>query len=118
MRRILSAVTLALATAQVSAAQGSPRWVRGGTCYEIFVRSFYDSDGDGVGDLKGLTSKLDYINDGNPRSTKSLGARCIWLMPIMESPSYHGYDATDYYRVARPYGTNADFKRFVAEAHK
>ena len=95
-----------------------PSWVHGATCYEVFVRSFYDSDGDGVGDLKGLIEKLDYINDGNPRSTHSLGARCIWLMPIMESPSYHGYDATDYYKVARAYGTNDDFKRLIAEAHK
>jgi glycosidase len=96
----------------------SPSWVRGATCYEVFVRSFYDSDGDGIGDLRGLTAKLDYINDGKGQSRSSLGARCIWLMPIMESPSYHGYDATDYYRVARSYGTNADFKRLVAEAHK
>jgi glycosidase len=107
-----------VAHARAAYAQHSPNWVHGATCYEVFVRSFYDSDGDGVGDLKGLTAKLDYINDGNPRSTRSLGARCIWLMPIVESPSYHGYDATDYYHVARAYGTNADFTRMVAEAHK
>jgi len=82
------------------------------------VRSFKDSDGDGIGDLKGATSKLDYINDGNPKSTHSLGARCIWLMPVDESPSYHGYDVSDYYRVARVLGTNDDFKMFAAEAHK
>ncbi len=87
-------------------------------CYEIFVRSFYDSNGDGIGDLNGLTQKLDYINDGDPRSTSDLGARCVWLMPVMESPSYHGYDATNYYKVEPDYGTNDDFKRFVAEAHK
>ena len=101
-----------------ASAQHAPDWVHGSTCYEVFVRSFYDSDGDGVGDLRGLTAKLDYINDGNPRSEKSLGARCVWLMPIAESPSYHGYDATDYYHVARAYGTNEDFKRFVAAAHR
>jgi alpha-amylase len=93
-------------------------WRRGGTCYEIFVRSFYDSDGDGIGDLRGLTEKLDYINDANASTDRDLGARCIWLMPVNESPSYHGYDATDYYRVERDYGTNDDFKRFVAEAHR
>ncbi|HEU4747466.1 MAG TPA: alpha-amylase family glycosyl hydrolase, partial [Gemmatimonadaceae bacterium] len=87
-------------------------------CYEVFVRSFYDSDGDGVGDLNGLIQKLDYINDGMPDSRRDLGARCIWLMPIAESPSYHGYDVTDYYRVDREYGTNEDFKRLVAEAHR
>ena len=119
MRRCLSlALGVVVATGHGLGAQHAPRWVRGTTCYEIFVRSFYDSNGDGVGDLNGLTEKLDYINDGNPRSTRSLGARCVWLMPIMESPSYHGYDATDYYHVARAYGTNDDFKRFVTAAHR
>src|ERR1700738_765145 len=59
-----------------------PAWTRGATCYEVFVRSFYDSDGDGIGDLKGLPEKLDYINDGNPNSRRDLGARCVWLMPV------------------------------------
>ena len=111
-------VVVGLLMARLGLAQHSPSWVRGATCYEVFVRSFYDSNGDGVGDLNGLTAKLDYINDGNPRSDRSLGARCIWLMPIVESPSYHGYDATDYYHVAKAYGTNEDFQRFVAAAHK
>ncbi|HMA23062.1 MAG TPA: alpha-amylase family glycosyl hydrolase, partial [Gemmatimonadaceae bacterium] len=93
-------------------------WTRGAVCYEIFVRSFSDSNGDGIGDINGLTAKLDYVNDGNPRSKADLGASCIWLMPVAESPSYHGYDVSDYYRVERDYGTNDDFKRFVAEAHR
>ncbi|MFN2397632.1 MAG: alpha-amylase family glycosyl hydrolase [Gemmatimonadaceae bacterium] len=93
-------------------------WRSGAVCYEIFVRSFYDSDGNGVGDLKGLIQKLDYINDGSPTSQRDLGARCIWLMPVAESPSYHGYDVADYYRVEPDYGTNDDFKRLVAEAHR
>ena len=119
MRRTAGiAATLVAAALNATSAQHAPAWVHGATCYEVFVRSFYDSDGDGIGDLRGLTAKLDYINDGNPRSEKSLGARCVWLMPIVESPSYHGYDATDYYHVARAYGTNADFKRFVAAAHR
>ncbi|KAF9135061.1 hypothetical protein BGX30_011665, partial [Mortierella sp. GBA39] len=58
--------------------------------YEVFVRSFYDSNGDGIGDLKGLTQKLDYLNDGNPDTTDDLGVGGIWLMPIQPSPSYHG----------------------------
>lgn len=116
--RSLIVIGLLLFAPRLAVAQHSPRWVRGATCYEVFVRSFYDSDGDGIGDLKGLTAKLDYINDGNPRSKRSLGARCVWLMPIVESPSYHGYDATDYYHVAKAYGTNEDFKRFVAAAHQ
>ena len=98
--------------------QSPPNWTRGAVCYEVFVRSFSDSDGDGIGDLNGLTAKLDYINDGNPASKRDLGASCIWLMPVTESPSYHGYDASDYYRVERDYGTNEDFKRLVAEAHR
>lgn len=96
----------------------TPGWTNGGTCYEVFVRSFYDSDGDGIGDLNGLIQKLDYINDGKRRSQTDLGARCIWLMPVAESPSYHGYDVTNYYRVEPDYGTNADFKRLIREAHK
>jgi glycosidase/predicted alpha/beta superfamily hydrolase len=85
-------------------------WTRGAVCYEVFVRSFYDSNGDGIGDLNGLIQKLDYIH--------GLGASCIWLMPVTESPSYHGYDVSDYYRVERDYGTNDDFKRLMAEAHR
>lgn len=93
-------------------------WTRGAVCYEVFVRSFSDSDGNGIGDLNGLTAKLDYINDGDPASQADLGASCIWLMPVAESPSYHGYDVSDYYRVEPDYGTAEDFKRFVAEAHR
>lgn len=93
-------------------------WAKDGVCYEIFVRSFFDSNGDGIGDLKGLISKLDYLNDGNPNSTKSLGVNCLWLMPITASPSYHGYDPTDYYKVNPDYGTNEDFKTLIQEAHK
>ncbi len=93
-------------------------WWDNAACYEIFVRSFYDSNGDGIGDLNGITQKLDYINDGDPKTSTDLGANCIWLMPIMESPSYHGYDTTDYYKVNHQYGTNDDFKQLVAAAHK
>ena len=79
-------------------------------CYEVFVRSFYDNDGNGIGDLPGLTKKLDYI--------AGLGVDCIWLMPVAESPSYHGYDVTNYYKVEPDYGTNGDFKTFVRAAHQ
>ena len=99
-------------------ASTDPEWSRGAVCYEIFVRSFFDSNGDGIGDLNGLTSKLDYVNDGNPQTQRDLGASCVWLMPVAESPSYHGYDVSDYYRIEPDYGTNDDFKRFVAEAHR
>ena len=109
---------LALLGAVPLPAQPAVAWTRGATCYEVFVRSFQDSDGDGIGDLNGLISRLDYINDGKPNSPTSLGARCIWLMPVAESPSYHGYDVSDYYRVNHAYGTNADFTHLVAEAHR
>ena len=91
-------------------------WWDGAVCYEVFVRSFYDSDGDGNGDLNGLIQKLDYINDGDPDTRSDLGANCIWLMPVAEAASYHGYDTTDYYTVEADYGTNEDFKRLVEEA--
>ena len=89
-----------------------------GVCYEVFVRSFADADGDGVGDLRGLISHLDYINNGNPQSTRDLGANCIWLMPIAKSVSYHGYDVTDYYHVDPRYGTDEDFRELVKAAHR
>ncbi|MCG8374147.1 MAG: alpha-amylase family glycosyl hydrolase, partial [Balneolales bacterium] len=85
--------------------------------YEIFVRSFYDSDGDGIGDFNGLTQKLDYLNDGNPDTDTDLGIGGIWLMPIHPSPSYHGYDVTDYRAINPDYGTMEDFKTFLEEAH-
>lgn len=86
--------------------------------YEIFVRSFYDSNGDGIGDLGGVIEKLDYLNDGDPSTDTDLGVGGIWLMPINPSPSYHGYDVTDYYDINPQYGTLEDFKRLTEEAHK
>jgi alpha-amylase len=93
-------------------------WARGAVFYEVFVRSFADSNGDGVGDLQGLISKLDYLNDGDPATDRDLGVDALWLMPVFESPSYHGYDTVDYETIDREYGTNADFERLLAEAHK
>lgn len=93
-------------------------WWDSAVCYEIFVRSFYDSDGDGNGDINGIIEKLDYLNDGDPTTTRDLGVNCIWLMPVTEAASYHGYDTIDYYTVEKDYGTNDDFKRLVAEAEK
>jgi len=93
-------------------------WFRDAVFYEVFVRSFSDSNGDGVGDLNGLTARLDYLNDGDPATGTDLGVTALWLMPISPSPSYHGYDVTDYYGVNEDYGTMEDFKRLAAEAHK
>lgn len=112
------AAVLPALPARAQRAADAPAWTRGAVCYEVFVRSFKDSNGDGIGDLNGLTSALDYINDGNPKSKTDLGTKCIWLMPINPSPSYHGYDVTNYYEVNPDYGTTADFKRFVAAAHR
>jgi glycosidase len=75
------------------------------------VRSFYDSNGDGIGDLQGVIDKLDYINDGNPQTDDDLGCTQIWLMPICPSPTYHKYDVTDYCDVDPEYGTVEDYKK-------
>lgn len=88
------------------------------TYYEVFVYSFYDGNGDGIGDLEGLTKMLDYINDGDPETTTDLGCNGIWLMPVMPSPSYHKYDVTDYYEIDPEYGTMEDFDNFMAECDK
>lgn len=79
--------------------------------YQVFVRSFFDADNDGKGDLMGLAEKLDYIQ-------KVIGADTILLMPIFNSPSYHGYDVSDYYTIHPDYGTFRDFLNLVAEMHQ
>lgn len=93
------------------------KWWNDRVFYEIFVRSFKDSDGDGIGDFVGLTDSLDYLNDGDPETTDDLGITGIWLMPIFPSPSYHGYDVTDYRSVNPDYGTMEDFAAFLDSAH-
>jgi glycosidase len=118
---IIGLVCLALALGirqpTVRAENADLMWWNDRVFYEIFVRSFYDSDGDGIGDLRGVIEKLDYLNDGDPNTTNDLGVTGIWLMPIMESPSYHGYDVTDYRAIEPDYGTMADFQALLAAAH-
>jgi alpha-amylase len=96
----------------------TPRWWDDCVFYLILVRSFYDADGDGYGDLKGLIEKLDYLNDGDPNTDTDLGINALWLMPVYSSPTYHGYAASDYYHIEPHYGDNDTFRRLVSEAHK
>jgi len=96
-----------ISTAQTT--QVVSEWPRGVT-YEIFVQSFADSDGDGIGDINGMTAKLDYL--------QQLGVEGIWLMPINPSTSYHKYNVDDYYDIHPDYGTLGDFKAFIKEAHE
>lgn len=85
-------------------------WFKDAIFYEVYVRGFYDSDGDGVGDFRGLTAKLEYL--------EWLGIDCIWLLPFYESPLRDGgYDIADYCAVLREYGTIDDFKQFLSTAH-
>lgn len=84
------------------------------TFYEIFVYSFYDSDGDGVGDLQGVIQKLDYLNDGDDATDTDLGINGIWLMPVMQSTTYHKYDTMDYESIDWQYGDMEDFEQLLA----
>lgn len=93
-------------------------WWNDTVFYEVFVRSFKDSDGDGIGDIQGLIEKLDYLNDGDPATSSDLGITGIWLMPVTEATSYHGYDVVDYYAIEQDYGAQADFKRLIDDAHQ
>lgn len=114
---LLTLAVVPVASAQESAPAGASFWWNERVFYQIFVRSFYDSDGNGVGDFQGLIQKLDYLNDGNPDTSTDLGITGIWLMPIMPSPSEHGYDVTDYYAINPDYGTVEDFHEFIDAAH-
>lgn len=98
--------------------QAASNWWNHTTFYEIFVRSFYDSDGDGKGDIRGLISQLDYLNDGDPNTSSDLGITGIWLMPVFESPTYHGYDTSDYLKIDTEYGTLQDFKDLLSACHQ
>lgn len=110
MRRVLCLLIALVMVSACAAAEESPAQCQSGVTYEIFVGSFADSDGDGIGDLQGMINKLDYI--------ESLGVSNLWLTPIHPSPSYHHYDVLDYYAVAPEFGTLEDFDRLVAECGK
>ena len=87
------------------------RWYKEAIVYQIYPRSFYDSNGDGIGDIRGIIQKLDYLKD--------LGVNAVWLSPIYDSPlDDMGYDISNYYDVHKDYGTLEDFKEMLDEMHK
>src|SRR5947209_2228345 len=91
-------------------------WWQHGIVYQIYPRSFQDSNGDGIGDLPGIINRLAYLNDG---TTGSLGVDAIWLSPTFPSPMKDlGYDVSDYVGVHHDFGTLADMDRLIAEAHR
>jgi maltose alpha-D-glucosyltransferase/alpha-amylase len=97
--------------ADAAAIRDDPQWYMDAIIYQLHVKAFFDSTGDGIGDFAGLTSKLDYVRD--------LGVNTIWVMPFYPSPMLDdGYDVADYENIHPPYGNRADFKRFVREAHE
>ncbi|WBL35252.1 alpha-amylase family glycosyl hydrolase [Tepidiforma flava] len=89
---------------------GDPLWYKDAVIYELHVRAFHDGNGDGIGDFAGLTAKLDYLQE--------LGVTAVWLLPFYESPLRDdGYDIADYRKIHPAYGTLAEFKTFLREAH-
>ena len=112
----ISALVLSLsASAQVITGEYDipkvPEWAKNAVFYQIYPQTFCDSDGDGIGDIQGIISKLDYV--------KSLGVDAIWFNPFFDSPFQDaGYDIRDYYKIAPRYGTNEDARQIFAEAHK
>lgn len=116
LRRRLAALLCAVFLA--APAWAEPAWWEDAVFYQVFVRSFADAGegplaGDGIGDFRGLTERLDYLNDGDPHTTDDLGVTALWLLPISPSPSYHGYDITDYRGINPDYGTMEDFRAFL-----
>lgn len=98
-------------TQQNTDLNGDPLWYKDAIIYELHVKSFFDSSGDGIGDFRGLIEKLDYLD--------SLGITAIWLLPFYPSPLRDdGYDIADYYNIHPDYGTLRDFRRFLRQAHK
>ena len=88
-----------------------PKWLAEAVFYQIYPSSFYDSNADGIGDLKGIIEKLDYV--------QWLGCNALWINPCYESPFHDGgYDISNYYKIAPRYGSNADLKKLFKLAHK
>jgi maltose alpha-D-glucosyltransferase/alpha-amylase len=95
---------------QIEKLENDPQWYKDAVFYEVYVRGFYDSDADGIGDFRGLTEKLDYL--------QWLGITCIWLLPMYQSPLKDGgYDISDFYAILPEFGTVVDFREFLKQAH-
>src|SRR5687768_14426756 len=105
------ATVAAAAPASQEAPPELPYWYKDAVIYQLHIKAFFDSNDDGIGDFPGLTQKLDYVKD--------LGVNTIWLLPFYPSPlKDDGYDVADYRNVHPSYGTRADFREFVREAHR
>jgi maltose alpha-D-glucosyltransferase/alpha-amylase len=110
IKKILTAV-ITICTAVTITAKEQPEWLKKANIYHIYPSTYMDSNGDGIGDLEGIRSKLDYI--------KSVGFNCIWMSPCFKSAwEDGGYDILDYYKVDPRFGTNDDLKRLIDDAHK
>ena len=97
--------------AAVITGNGDPLWYKDAVIYELRVSAFNDSDGDGIGDFRGLTERLDYLHE--------IGITALWLLPFYPSPLRDdGYDISDYHSVHRDFGTLEDFRTFLREAHR
>ncbi len=106
-----TAPATANAASSAPASAGDVLWYQDAVIYQLHIKAFFDSNGDGIGDFRGLTSKLDYVRD--------LGVNTIWLLPFYPSPlKDDGYDVADYHNVHPQYGTRQDFRQFVREAHR
>lgn len=114
---LLAFGSVALVPAMAQEQNRADNWWNESVWYLLFVRSFYDSDGDGIGDIQGIIERLDYLNDGDPETTDDLGITGIWLLPIAENTAYHGYHTTDYRSIEADYGTQEDFLQLMDEAH-
>ncbi len=99
-------------------AQATPTQDNARVFYEIFVGSFSDSDGDGIGDLRGIINRMDYLNDGKDQDGMSLGIEGIWLTPIFQSTTYHKYNVDDYYAIDKDFGTMEDLQELARLCHE
>lgn len=94
------------------------KWWQGGVIYQIYPLTFADGNGDGVGDIRGIIQRLDYLNDGDPDKTADLGIDAIWLSPVNQSPMVdNGYDISDYRDICPTFGTLAEFQELIEQCH-